>query len=89
MVSPEVYRRYTVLVSARGPQKGQMKSQMLRVVSHLKISDKGDFSTSLPAGIYRITVEPADKITRAEAKDVTIKAGCTIRVVLHVDTGIR
>ena len=33
-----MYKRYTVMIAQRGPQNGQMKSHLMRMVTQLKLS---------------------------------------------------
>lgn len=87
---PEVYKRYTVMVTQRGPHNGQMKSMLIRVVAQLKLSATGDFSTDLPPGEYQVGVStPIQLMTKPPQQTVKIVAGKTTKVTIKVDTGIR
>ncbi len=89
-VPPEVYKRYTIMVTQHGPQNGHVKSHLIRVVKQLPVSAKGDFSVDLAPGVYQVGVSPTDHMLRTPpAKEVTIVAGKTVKVDLYVDTGIR
>src|SRR5258708_3481322 len=60
VVPPSMYSHYEVLVTQHGPQNSRMKSHLVRIVAHLKLSATGDFAMSLPAGDYQVSVV-ADK----------------------------
>lgn len=87
---PEVYMRYTVMVTQRGPHNGQMKSMLIRIVAQLKLSATGDFSASLPPGEYEVGVStPIQLMAKPKQQTVKIVAGKTTRVTIKIDTGIR
>jgi len=52
---------------------------------------RGTYRISLPAGAYRITMAPllGGEFTKDLPADVSIKAGQTTRLDIHLDTGIR
>src|SRR5579862_4781014 len=55
-VPPDVYKRYQVMVTQHGPQNGQMKSMLMRVVAHVKLSATGDYTVDLDPGVYQVSV---------------------------------
>ncbi|HWA84390.1 MAG TPA: hypothetical protein VG820_13190 [Fimbriimonadaceae bacterium] len=89
-VPPSVYKKYTVMVTQRGPHNGQMHSMLIRVVAQLKLSPTGDFKADLPPGEYQVGVEtPIQLITKPAQQTIKIRAGKTTKVTIKVDTGIR
>jgi hypothetical protein len=90
VVPPEMYRRYTIEVTQRGPQTGQIKSHMVRMVATVKISDKGDYSIDLLPGDYQVGIKSAQPMMRQfQPQDVKIRSGKTTKLNLKIDTGIR
>ena len=86
-ISPEVFKKYTVMVTQRGPQHGQARSMLIRVVAHSKLSATGDFRIILPVGKFQVGVNSmAQLLKNPVQQDVTISPGKVTRVTIHVDT---
>ena len=86
-ISPEVFKKYTVKVTQHGPQNGQARSMLIRVVAHSKLSATGDFRIILPAGKFQVGINSMVQLLKNPVQqDVTISAGKITRVTIHVDT---
>ncbi|HVT12545.1 MAG TPA: hypothetical protein VHE55_09775 [Fimbriimonadaceae bacterium] len=89
-IPPSVYKKYTVMVTQRGPHNGQMHSMLIRVIAQLKLSPTGDFKADLPPGEYQVGVEtPVQLMTKPSQQTIKIVKGKTTKVTIKVDTGIR
>jgi hypothetical protein len=64
--------------------------QSERLVKKLSVSENGDFSTSLPEGVYtiRVNLKGIEKTTSLPRK-IEILPGETATVRLDIDTGLR
>jgi hypothetical protein len=91
VVPPAMYRQYTVSITQPGPHNGPMRSHLLRMVTTLKLSDKGDFQVDLPPGLYRVDLKTAKPTVPQlpQSQEVTVRAGKSTKVEFRVDTGIR
>jgi hypothetical protein len=89
-VPPEWYKHYTISITQRGPQSGQMRSHLLKMVKQVKLSGEGNFSVDLNPGPYvvRVTCDSPNK-RLPPSQDVMVTAGKTTQVDFHVDSGIR
>ncbi len=90
VVPPAMYKHYNVTITMPGPQNGQMKSQLLRLVRKVEFDGKGNFTVKLAPGTYQIGISsdaPARRLP--ESKEVKITANRTATVKFSVDTGIR
>lgn len=89
-VPPEMYKRYTVQILQPGPHNERMRSHLLRLVTELKLTDKGDFSVDLIPGEYRVGIKSTQPMIHAPTDQfVTISAGKTTKIAIRIDTGIR
>lgn len=87
---PAMYKKFTVLVTQRGPHNEKMSSHLIRVVANLKLSPKGDFSTDLDPGEYQVSVRTTERMMHVpDQRTINIAAGKTTRIELKFDTGIR
>jgi hypothetical protein len=51
--------------------------------------EDGRFRLEVPGGTYEVVAEPIEGIARGIPETVHVVAAATVRVTLHVDTGIR
>ena len=89
-VPPEWYKHYSISITQRGPQSGQMRSHLLKMVKQVKLSGTGDFSVELKPGAYVVSVT-SDGGNKAmpPSQDVIVTSGKTAQVTFHIDSGIR
>ena len=89
-LNPARFKGMTIVITAPGPQNGQMKSHMLRLVKKLPLSSTGQFSVSLPPGTYRVDLNSETQFMHMpQAQTVVVKARKTTSVAFSIDTGIR
>jgi len=90
-VPPEMYAHLQVHIMKFPATTGAMRPHFLIMVKNLGLDSKGDFTLKLPEGQYRVEVarDKPQKVGRLPAQTVNIVAGKTVKLELHVDTGIR